>query len=689
LSLIAIDGMQGIYQSIVDTLKDMNKYLGNHATIISEEIANAWRGVKLLVDDVYSAIKSIYAIVAAPVKWVIEVIGSGATFLSGQAQGGVYWAGKEGESFGIPGVKARQVEIPGSSSFGIGDAYGFGDVAKIPKPKLSTPRQMKELVYGSGGASTFFYGPGGELIPVYGMPGGAGPPPATEGRGLDKKKTGGDPTQGMLNRMQMMAKQMEASITKMEDGSFAAIDAVAAKEIEALEQVMGRKIKSHVDDLTLEQAYAYTKELIARKAADAKIKLEDDMWLDIAKKSGNHFAEIDDQYKKDAQKCGANEELKHQYYLIWANKTMERQIKNADAALGREKEYFSAQAGFAPLLEQQLDLQQKVLAVEEEQGKNKLKMMYLSYEINADEFIRLEALRAQTAEMAGQAEQRKRWQIEGVGGGISMAYVDSVNTAKTYAADQTAAFLKGLPASVSQTLASGFIGALQGKKPDLEALAWSMGEKMIQASIENFLVQLMPIALKELMILFGKEAVIKETEAQTAAAITITAAQTAGQTWLAYCIEASMYQQGGSGGGGSGLFGGLFGGGASPGMPGSPETLGFGGSILEEFAGVPFWHRGGIVKAHSGLKPDEILGVLQTGERVLSRSQNSEYERGGKSTIEQNIIINNNAPKTEAKTETTPSGDIIITIDQLTAAAYSRRGLLHRAINSGSGPVRR
>ncbi len=53
----------------------------------------------------------------------------------------------------------------------------------------------------------------------------------------------------------------------------------------------------------------------------------------------------------------------------------------------------------------------------------------------------------------------------------------------------------------------------------------------------------------------------------------------------------------------------------------NPETISFGGSNI-------VMHRGGLVRAHSGLAVDEVPIIAQTGERVLSRIQNKEYEQG-------------------------------------------------------------
>lgn len=60
---------------------------------------------------------------------------------------------------------------------------------------------------------------------------------------------------------------------------------------------------------------------------------------------------------------------------------------------------------------------------------------------------------------------------------------------------------------------------------------------------------------------------------------------------------------------------------------------------------------------------------------------------GGSAPV--NITINNNAPNTQASAEQGPTGDVIVTIDQMTAQAYARRGSLYKAINSGGGATKR
>lgn len=69
------------------------------------------------------------------------------------------------------------------------------------------------------------------------------------------------------------------------------------------------------------------------------------------------------------------------------------------------------------------------------------------------------------------------------------------------------------------------------------------------------------------------------------------------------------------------------------------------GSVFPKL--IPFFHQGGVVTAHSGyLAKDEVPIIAQTGERVLSRRQNKQYERmmqgagvGGGNVTNQPVLV--------------------------------------------------
>lgn len=119
------------------------------------------------------------------------------------------------------------------------------------------------------------------------------------------------------------------------------------------------------------------------------------------------------------------------------------------------------------------------------------------------------------------------------------------------------------------------------------------------------------------------------------------------QTWskmMAEMVTRSIWaqgaMQGSSGSGGSGVMSWiklLFA--VTPALQGiGTVTGGAGGQMVntgaQSVAGHDFttawtpYHRGGIVRAHSGLAVDEVPIIAQRGERVLSRKQNEEYEKG-------------------------------------------------------------
>ena len=460
--------------------------------------------------------------------------------------------------------------------------------------------------------------------------------------------------------------------------------------------------------------------------------------------------------------------------------------------LSEVDKFTSSIASNSPLITEQLKYQAESLDLQQKIGRADLDIWiaknYEALKLTQFDVEHLKNLQKQSQEAERLQQAMKRWKTEGIMGGFKIDAIESENTARTWQAEQTAAWLKNIPSSVSQTLASGFMDYLKGKKPDLDALAWSMGEKMVQASIENFMVQLMPFINKGVLGIFGESTAtatgLKPDGSSPFSALWVRDASGGSRAWdgitsggmygamrnptekdaqdlynvYAYgnditdqnsldmlnvidygsgALDQNVANYGGmfsaastgltetagtfggvfsnflsglarvgGGGGGGGILGtlisgigsaigGLFGGGMSMGLG---ETMGWAGAgsyqgfnVSGAGSNMLFrpMHSGGIVRAHGGLAPDEIPAILQTGERVLSRGQNADYEGARSPVIEQNIIINNNAPKTEAKTETQANGDIIITIDQLTAAAYSRRGLLHKAINAGNNPVRR
>ncbi|TRZ51888.1 hypothetical protein D4S03_04345 [bacterium] len=269
---------------------------------------------------------------------------------------------------------------------------------------------------------------------------------------------------------------------------------------------------------------------------------------------------------------------------------------------------------------------------------------------------------------------------QGWKGGARLGITGLEASGETWAAKATQDFITGLPQTLASPMASAFINGLMGKKTDFEQLAIDWAQKAVTTYLQGYLTEILPKAIEGLFQLLGIELPAKQTAAQTAAQTLITGGVGAGQAMIDSAITAASILKGGSAMGGGG-----WGTGAWP----SLDTQ-VSGSSIAEWMNFTGYHSGGIVKAHGGLAPDEIPAILQTGERVLSRSQNREYE-SGKTEVKfaPNITVINNSTSAKPSIEQNSSGDLLVIIEDLTTKAYNKRGKLFNAINTGNQPVRR
>ena len=85
------------------------------------------------------------------------------------------------------------------------------------------------------------------------------------------------------------------------------------------------------------------------------------------------------------------------------------------------------------------------------------------------------------------------------------------------------------------------------------------------------------------------------------------------------------------------------------------------------FAGAPRMHAGGMV----GLQPDEVPAILQRGERVLSRREVAEAQRGGGNGRDGGVTINMSISTPDADSFRRSQGQI--TAEMSRAIARARR----------------
>ena len=314
-----------------------------------------------------------------------------------------------------------------------------------------------------------------------------------------------------------------------------------------------------------EQALA----LVAQVEAGKKKKVTEDYEGFVAKESGDSYKAIEAEANAWLTKYKGFAGAEEQIASIKAGKIWDLDVANSEKRLGMQKSVLDALAQESPFLSQQLMFKAKILPLEIELNRLAMERMIFENKIGRAQADELRGLQA----LANQAKkynlEREEWRSQGMGGGIRVAAVDMKQQADIWAADQTAALMKSMPEQVSSSMATFFVDTLKGKQTDFMAMGEAMATSVIQKLLEGVMVQIIPA--------------------------------------LAEGIGGIM---GGIGGGGGG---GIF------------------GSILGVVGGIFGFHEGGIITAHGGwpLASDEKLIKAQTGERVLSRSQNKAYEAGG------------------------------------------------------------
>jgi len=533
----------------------------------------------------------------------------------------------------------------------------------------------------------------GEVITVPDWATQSTPKPPPWSPMLSSKKGGGKGEEAEINRLNSLFDTLTKSIASLSEGKLATIRANYDKTIEQIYKKSSDRAHTEAELAVL----AKTQETLQ------ETKLEEDYNLFIAKNSGDTYAELAANKKKWLTDYKGMKDVEKNVDDITARQKIEKDVDLYTKKTNYHKTYLDAMASDAILIQDQLVYQKQSLELE-----NKLALAAIEKAVAQDKNLiglkdQMIAEQALMNQIKKNALERKAWQSQGFSGGLQIGLMDARKTAETWQADQVASFLKSAPQVISQQMASSFIGALQGKKMDFQALSYQMAEWMIQKQMEGFLVQLMPLMIEGLMWLLGVEYTGKALAAQNAALIGLTAAEQEAVLKVRAAEEAASISKGGGSGGGwlSSIIGGI--GSIVSGLFGNgPMNLSL-GDLSSGAGGYSAYNvspsggynyipgsaarpmaEGAIVSSPTYA----LIGEGREPEIVAPLSKLFDY--GGRSGPPQvNITINNNTPNSEAKAEQGPAGDIIVTIDQMTAQAYGRRGSLYKAINSGGGATKR
>jgi len=571
----------GLWQDAVEILKWINELLRQHGEQISGAIAKGWAVVKELAGGVVSVVQEIC-------RW----LKIGWDYLAG-------WRRELAE------IAKRRADL----GVGLGlDIYPLveGEVPAEARAFLNQRLAREAERYKQ---ETYQMWLRQQPLPETRTPGGA---EAAGGGGRDT-------AQQYAN----LLATLNAELTRLAEGSLGAVIGWYDQTIHKIQQYAATAEQA-------EQGIALAREVATKKAE--KVEAEFSRWQ--AKALGDRYAQIDEEEEQLLRKYALTREgmvrlaeatgksleaveRETQERLTAIQKAAADKRAAADAAraqemLGRLNQYLQAAAATAPLLSTQLRLQEAILRLEAERGRQALLQQYYQHRITLEEYQQLEALRQQTEELKRQALEERRLMTGGFAGGVRAWALGQRRAAETRGAEAARDLLEGAKRFGTEAVSSFFKGLIRGEKADLKKFGLALADQFIDALTKFGVEKLFDWVAEGLgglavegaekaadLLLEGAEKLVQGTVQM--------AAETAAQLTAAMSLQTA----------GTGL---TMSAGALTSAAGALQAAAAALAAAGIFhAGGVVMHQGGILRAHQGLALDERLVVVQTGEGILSR----------------------------------------------------------------------
>lgn len=482
---------------------------------------------------------------------------------------------------------------------------------------------------------------GGEAAPGgAGTPKPAGPPPTPPVRPFTgKSEKGGGAADAEANRLMSLFDTLNKDIARLSEGTMASIDADLEKTINQIYKKIEHTVVSGAE-----------LEVLARKRASLqKQKIEEEFSVFVGKESGNNYLEIEAKAQAWLAKykgiAGAEQNIASiKNRMIW-----EEEVKQYTERLGIEKSSLSNIASMMPLLSQQLPLKRKALELEIEIGKyeqeRKLANLQVSDSIK-DQIRGLSAFEAQMKRFNLEMENDKglsgwafgrakeadqRGGIKDIMGGLESGFQNAFSSGLQGVLSKDKNTLK----DIGKTMWQGLLGEmtkasvtrifdagakmLRPEGPqmpgagDNTAGQLSQAAQGLQQASTGFNLNAAQFGLAAGGLLLSGVGIMMNSQALVYAGMVLQVAGMAIQVFQTLTATTQMT--------------------AAVALTGSAAALSGAATMLMMAASadmIPFFHSGGVITAHRGwpLMSDERIIKAQVGERVLSRSQNRDYEAG-------------------------------------------------------------
>lgn len=446
------------------------------------------------------------------------------------------------------------------------------------------------------------------------------PPPAVKGGG------GGAGDMG-LDRMRSIIDTLQKDLSRLTEGSLAEIREWANHTRNEIEKV-GRK------GAETEEAMR----LVATVEGKKKEKAVEDYYLFVAKESGDNYKQIEADAKEWLTKYKGFNDAETNINAIKNRKIWEEDNRQMTERLTLRASLMSSIANEMPLLSQNLAIKEKMLPIEDAIAKLNLERAMASLKISDAQKDELRGLLALASAAKKYTLEREKWAKEGVAGGIKIFALGKKQTGETNVAEATKNMFAGVEKSIAGFIGKGIKAILFGEgKIDFAELGKEIASSFIDTAAELAVSKLFEALASTFL-----ESILTTVPTEIATATMVVGIETAGATTSGGILMAA----------GAAVAGEMIAG----------ATTAAAILTASKAASMFFFHSGGVIRAHGGwpwLASDEVPIIAQTGERILSRRQNRDYEAGmavggGGGTYfggNTNIIIQPRYPMSRQETE--------------------------------------
>lgn len=526
LQLLAIGGLQGVYQSIVDLMKDINAYLLEHEEIITNKLIAGWITIKnyaAAFKETMAGLSTTQLVPMLPsgisplstLSALVDVIGYVIRGLD-RMNSAVSWGVSKLKELGkwileilglttLPATWEILVDMSGLKAAWawIKQIYDFvrnpvtwvintvfgGEKLTRPDTSLAarTEAEIKSALLAKKGLTEVMTPTQGVLqLPSklagamkvardkegkawaewdpskFGPPKTITPPKVPE-------KGGGAAAGAEANRLMSLMDTIEKDIARLSEGKFAEIEANLEK---TRNQIWKKKEHRILTEAEVEVA-------AVKRASLQKEKLAEEFNLKIANMSGDPFKAIQEELKKDLDAWGNTEERKLALKEAYGRKMVIAEINVQNEIINVSKSYLDTMAGLATMLESQLGYKEKSLELENKLAlaaidKTVAEKPYLGF--LKDEMVANQALIKQAKEYA---LEREKWMLTFSGGLKAGAFARAKET-ETRDAQLAIDAMKGVEDWLGDAGAQAFVDALHSKKGDLGKLFEDLGDSLIK-----------------------------------------------------------------------------------------------------------------------------------------------------------------------------------------------------------------